>query len=241
MPPLQRAATTKDDARASEAVAAGWIAGAVGQLIGYPLDTLKVRQQLLKSGPAKSLMAGWSGPVLTAGLINSLNFGTYDAVWRRIGDAETDLECDSRVVFAAGAAGGVAVSPLTCAVGRVKVLQQSCAFPGRTAYGVVRETVAAGGARSLWSGYGANLLMEANRGVYMLSFVGAKRALGGRDGPLPLWKRSLAGATAGIFSWLVGSPGGIAAGRVDAAATTRGRLWGQVASSPWLQREWFVG
>ena len=60
--------------------------------------------------------------------------------------------------------------------------------------------------RSLWCGFSANFCMECCRGFYMLFFVGAKRYLGGESKDLALWKRSLAGAFAGVASWVVVYP-----------------------------------
>ena len=80
------------------------------------------------------------------------------------------------------------------------------AFPGRGVFDVCRSLVEGGGMRSLWCGFSANFCMECCRGFYMLFFVGAKRYLGGESKDLALWKRSLAGAFAGVASWVVVYP-----------------------------------
>ncbi len=203
---LRRTRSPREAAAASEAMVAGCVAGSIGQLVGFPLDTLKVRTQL-QASPSMALFSGWRVPVATAGAINCANFGVYDSAWRHLAkDVDDDVDAPSHVVFAAGACGGFVISPVSTVISRVKVLQQSCAFPGRGVFDVCRSLVEGGGMRSLWCGFSANFCMECCRGFYMLFFVGAKRYLGGESKDLALWKRSLAGAFAGVASWVVVYP-----------------------------------
>jgi solute carrier family 25 carnitine/acylcarnitine transporter 20/29 len=204
--PPHRPRAPREEPAASEACIAGCVAGSIGQLMGFPLDTLKVRTQLQTAASVSGLFSGWRVPVATAGAINCVNFGTYDYVWRHLSpDVEHDVDASSAVVFAAGTCGGLVVSPMTTVVSRIKVLQQAHTFPGRGVLDVFRGTVEGGGLRCLWCGFSANFAMECCRGFYMLFFVGAKRYLGAPD-ELPLWKRSLAGAFAGVASWIIVYP-----------------------------------
>ena len=206
MADLRRTRSPREAASAHEAMVAGCVAGSIGQLVGFPLDTLKVRTQL-QASPSMALFSGWRVPVATAGAINCANFGVYDSAWRHLAkDVDDDVDAPSHVVFAAGACGGFVISPVSTVISRVKVLQQSCAFPGRGVFDVCRSLVEGGGMRSLWCGFSANFCMECCRGFYMLFFVGAKRYLGGESKDLALWKRSLAGAFAGVASWVVVYP-----------------------------------
>ena len=202
---LRRTRSPREAAAASEAMVAGCVAGSIGQLVGFPLDTLKVRTQL-QATREMALFSGWRVPVATAGAINCANFGVYDSAWRSLSDVDDDVDAPSSVVFAAGACGGFVISPVSTVISRVKVLQQSCAFPGMNVRDVCRSLVEGGGMRSLWCGFSANFCMECCRGFYMLFFVGAKRYLGGESKDLALWKRSLAGAFAGVASWIVVYP-----------------------------------
>jgi len=75
---------------------AGLLGGSTGTLVGQPLDTLKTRVQVLRSGfcpsaylkeglhsPAatvKDLYKGISGPLLGAALINGIVFATEEMV-----------------------------------------------------------------------------------------------------------------------------------------------------------------
>ena len=187
---LRRTRSPRETASPYEAMVAGCVAGSIGQLVGFPLDTLKVRTQL-QATREMALFSGWRVPVATAGAINCANFGVYDSAWRSLSDVDDDVDAPSSVVFAAGACGGFVISPVSTVISRVKVLQQSCAFPGMNVRDVCRSLVEGGGMRSLWCGFSANFCMECCRGFYMLFFVGAKRYLGGERKDLALWKRSL--------------------------------------------------
>lgn len=203
-PLLPRRRSCDERYGASEAAAAGLIAGAIGQVIGFPLDTLKVRTQLGHTKAAAPLMRGVAGPVITSGAVQSVNFAVYDFVRRSHGDAATDCEAPLGSVFLAGALGGLAISPMTCAISRVKILQQSGFAPGGRVglASVVRETVARGGALK---GLGLNATMESGRGFYMLFFALIKKHYvgAGSERDLALWKRTVAGGAAGILSWAI--------------------------------------
>lgn len=53
----------------------GFISGLAQTAVGYPLDTIKVRRQLIGHMPISGLYAGVYYPALTAGLLNSVSFG----------------------------------------------------------------------------------------------------------------------------------------------------------------------
>lgn len=201
----QKSESEPGRASVGEALIAGCFAGGVSQLIGFPFDTLKVRTQLGSRAPTAppALMKGWSGPVLTAGVVQALNLGVYDWTRRVVGGADRDADCPLPVVFLGGSVGGVAISPFSTIVQRVKILQQTA---GDGVVATVRRAAAEGGLRTLWKGYGINFAMELNRGFYMLFFAVAKRSFGGDERDLAPWKRSLAGSAAGVGSWILVYP-----------------------------------
>ena len=164
------------DAGFGEALAAGCIAGALGQLIGFPLDTLKVRMQLGGGAARAPLMQGWNGPVLTSGAVQAVNFGVYDWARRSVSGDVPDTDSSLPTVFLAGSLGGLAISPMVAVITRVKILQQTGHGVGLLA--TVRATAAAGGIRSHGLGFALTALMESCRGFYMVFFVGFKRSLG---------------------------------------------------------------
>ena len=88
---LRRTRSPREAAAASEAMVAGCVAGSIGQLVGFPLDTLKVRTQL-QATREMALFSGWRVPVATAGAINCANFGVYDSAWRSLSDVDDDVD-----------------------------------------------------------------------------------------------------------------------------------------------------
>ena len=206
---LRRTKSCNPSYGAGEAAVSGMVAGGIAQAIGFPLDSLKVRTQLGSASSTKTppLMRGAIGPVATAGAVQSIYFACYDTVRRGVGDSENDCECPLGVVFLGGTLGGLCISPMTCVIARVKILQQSGYAPeGRVGIvPVVRDTLARGGVRSLGRGFLINTVMESGRGYYMVIFALLKKRFvgGGDERDLPVWKRALAGAGAGVAAWAV--------------------------------------
>ena len=132
------------------AMVAGCVAGSIGQLVGFPLDTLKVRTQL-QATREMALFSGWRVPVATAGAINCANFGVYDSAWRSLSDVDDDVDAPSSVVFAAGACGGFT---LGLARGGRRVVSSSGRLPTHDAAtaSTARRRFAGGSAGALQSG-----------------------------------------------------------------------------------------
>lgn len=174
---------------------AGSVAGGLGQLVGFPLDAIKVKRQLgIKRNIPYFRVA--AGPVLTAGVTNCICLGTYDNTRRYLGGPG---ESPIWAVAAGGTASGVAISPITCAVARVKVLQQTgCDSILET----VRRAAAARGIGTFFVGFGLNCAMECFRCVYMASYVSLKRFLSPGADP-PLWVSAVSAAVAGCAGWVV--------------------------------------
>jgi solute carrier family 25 carnitine/acylcarnitine transporter 20/29 len=187
--------------------AAGYIAGAAGQLVGHPLDTLKVHAQA-SSSPAKlhlsTLFRGVSLPVATSGAVQAANLGIYENVRR--GLASRPSMRDSPLVChgVSAAAAGLAITPVTAPLNRIKVLQQ---MHGGTMWATARAVRAT---RTMYVGSLATALIESSRGIYIVAYELLKRrvhAASGRSDPkLPLWMKSVAGAGANVVSWSVVYP-----------------------------------
>ena len=152
--------------------AAGCIAGAAGQLVGHPLDTIKVYAQTVgttaKPLAWSVLMRGVAAPVASAGAIQSLNLGLYDNLRRQLapGRAREDTPLARVALAAAGA--GACVALVTCPQQRVKIVQQLRG--GRlapTAAALWRE-------RTLYRGLGAQVLFESSRSIYMATYEGER-------------------------------------------------------------------
>uniref|UniRef100_A0A1B6CXH0 Uncharacterized protein n=2 Tax=Clastoptera arizonana TaxID=38151 RepID=A0A1B6CXH0_9HEMI len=131
--------------------AAGWASGICGLVVGHPLDTIKVRQQILgKINPLKIAIStfkhegivgfykGMMFPLLTAGTLNSIFFGIYGNTLRVLQAARNEpvgrkLCCEGGPaypnyhwdVYYAGCAGGAATVLLSTPIELVKTQLQS--------------------------------------------------------------------------------------------------------------------
>ena len=106
---------------------------------------------------------------------------------------------------AAGAIGGLTITFVTTPLSRIKVQQQ---LSGASAVATVQSI---GSWRSLYAGFSMSSLFEASRGLYMFSYCVIKRRLevycdANSDGVLPLWARTVAGASANVVTWGVMYP-----------------------------------
>lgn len=177
--------------------AAGCVAGAAGQLIGHPLDTIKVYAQTQgqASGlPVRVLFRGVFMPVVTAGGTQSVRLGLYETFRRcwSTSEAATPLA----VVGLASGAAGCVVSFLMCPMHRVKITQQ---LHGGGLFSTARQLFREG---SLYRGLPSVLIFESN-GFYMTVYVAIKRQLGCREDELTLWTRVVAGSSANVLTWAV--------------------------------------
>ena len=153
--------------------AAGSIAGAIGQLIGHPLDTLKVFAQTNARPESLSLRVLYRGaamPVATSGAVQALNLGIFENARRWISRARPDAGPLLRDGLA-GSIAGLSISAFTCPLSRIKVLQQTA---GTSTLATVRAAAASG---TLYAGFGPTVAFEASRGLYMASYTWLKHAL----------------------------------------------------------------
>jgi hypothetical protein len=156
--PTELAMETLSPTSVWNSLMAGYAAGTTGTLIGHPLDSVKVWMQtsnhpyqtttntLISSSSKPStfagisthrlraLYAGISGPLLSVGLVQSINFAVYDASRRMLygldhPDADPDdddyLHSDSLVnVALASMSAGLVLAPLTLPMITIKTQQQ---------------------------------------------------------------------------------------------------------------------
>ncbi|KAJ9437362.1 Carrier protein YMC1 [Diplonema papillatum] len=199
------------------AFAAGTVAGAVALLVGYPLDTLKVRAQVghFRSSPdagtpqsrlqhLRLLYRGAAAPVISAGAIQCVNLGTYENVCRYLSQTNSSESATLAQVTLAGSIGGLVVSPITCPQHRIKIHQQTS---GGSLVAKIREFYRMNGIRAFYRGYPLHAMFESLRGMYMLTYVATKRTLHtGSEATMPMYKRMLSGAAAGTFGWSIVYP-----------------------------------
>ena len=150
----------------SASFAAGCIAGAAGQLVGHPLDTIKVWAQTGSRDalrlPFRALFRGIAGPIDSAGGVQSVRLGMYETFRRCWGPSEASTPLP--VVGLSSASAGLVVSFILCPLHRVKIAQQ---LYGGGLVATARQLRREG---SLYRGLPTVVLFEAN-GLYMSAYV----------------------------------------------------------------------
>ena len=183
------------DAFSPTSIAAGYIAGICGVLVGHPLDSIKVLLQLQSLGPNhvatttlapkpcilswRQLYAGVQGPLLTVGLIQALNFGVYDACrqWLHVRRQSRDSRVSRPIrsyhankaelgeVAVASFLAGSVISAPTAVLQAIKIQQQQ--NPSLT----LRRTMLSQRWPHLWKGMKPHFFCEAvGRMVYLTSY-----------------------------------------------------------------------
>lgn len=192
---------------------AGSVAGAVGQLVGHPLDTIKVHAQTssVHALSLRMLCRGVAAPVATAGIVQSINLGLYENFRRQLASSRQLASAPLLCHGLSGSAAGLAISLITCPLSRLKVAQQ---LTGAAFWPTARAAVIDG---SLYAGWAPNAAFEASRGLYLVVYSLLKQSsrawLAARPSktacepsPLPLWARSVAGAGANVVTWSIMYP-----------------------------------
>lgn len=206
---------------------AGFTAGIVGTLLGYPLDTIKVAQQSHAAlrGPRPSLLAtaariratvgllgfyrGVAVPLCGVTALNTLSFTLY-AHFRTVlglppraapGAAADGF--DIRVVLAGGMIGPFATI-ISTPMDLLKIQMQQQRHTHTIAAG--RTIIATGGFRALYIGAGVNVLREVAFGA---GYFGAYELAGAgiaQTGMPAAISVPLAGASGGVVAWLLSMP-----------------------------------
>ncbi|XP_069500867.1 solute carrier family 25 member 45 isoform X2 [Ambystoma mexicanum] len=121
---------------------AGWIAGALGLVVGHPVDTVKVRWQtqskyrgifdcIAKTYQGETILGffkGMSFPVLTVAISNALAFGSYSNALLFLGDQPQGDRRPNQTnihVFVAGSFSGLVQVYFTAPVDLIKVRLQN--------------------------------------------------------------------------------------------------------------------
>ena len=178
-------------------IAAGYVAGVSGILIGHPLDSIKVLIQMRGSNlvgggssgvPQKrslmSLYSGVQGPLLTVGVVQAINFAVYDSIRRQLharrhpdnnddGDYLHEFALTD-IMIASSIAGGV-VATMTSPLMAIKTNQQ---INPRGFRQTMKELCAAPRGGAFFSGFGPHLFCDSfGRMCYLSSYELMKRCL----------------------------------------------------------------
>ena len=247
----------------SQSVIAGYVAGICGVIVGHPMDSTKVWMQTRDFCPGtiaasssdrnrptgtrssstlaarppvslRTLYAGVGGPLVTVGLVQSINFALYDSIRRILHRRDipncseleyVDQDSIANITMSSMIAGGV-LAFITSPLILIKTKQQIMMWDFRKA---LLDTLRPKGTTSIqlsnfYTGFGPHLLAETvGRGVYFATYETLKRVgfqqqrhSEGTIG-ITLQERCFCAAAAGVVSWSVIFP-------VDAL---RARLYSQ--------------
>ncbi|KAI0002726.1 solute carrier family 25 member 45 [Xylariaceae sp. FL0662B] len=189
----------------------GYLSGAVGILIGNPLDLLKVRLQAHNSAVASAqatasayarqlsrrrsaLAAGAAAPALGYGALNALLFVAYnrsEAALRNNngGNEGSAAPATLGTTWIAGAIGGLATWVVSAPTELIKCRAQTAAGAGSSSWAIARRVVRDRGVRGLYAGGVVTALRDSiGYGFYFWSYELSSRwaegfgGFGGREG-----------------------------------------------------------
>lgn len=161
---------------------AGYISGAVGIVIGNPLDLIKVRLQagdaiaaqtpsayLRQFENTATLISGTAAPILGYGALNALLFVSYNRTEAAL-NSSLGVTSSLWTTWAAGAVGGLATWVVSTPTELVKCRAQ-LASPPRSSWAIAKETFRAEGIKGLYFGGVVTALRDSiGYGFYFWSY-----------------------------------------------------------------------
>ncbi|RDW65875.1 putative mitochondrial carrier protein [Aspergillus mulundensis] len=200
---------------------AGYISGAIGIIIGNPLDLIKVRLQASSStnGPVSprqlshfestsTLVRGAAAPILGYGALNALLFVSYNRALmlldKSVIDPTDPQNCALYKLWLAGALGGIASWTVSSPTEFIKCRAQLDARPGVSSWTVANDIVRNRGWRGLYFAGGVTCARDSiGYGFYFWSYEYCKRLMSSHDEDprSAALKVFLCGGIAGIVTW----------------------------------------
>lgn len=197
---------------------AGYVSGAVGILIGNPLDLIKVRLQARDAIPAQTatsylrqfesrsaLLAGTAAPVLGYGALNALLFVSYNRSEAAINGA-LNTSSNLWTTWVAGAIGGLATWVVSTPTELIKCRAQ-LSSPPASSWSIAKQVFKAEGIRGLYFGGVVTALRDSiGYGFYFWSYeLSSKWVESNRQSSSP-WSQDaakvlLCGGLAGVVTW----------------------------------------
>ena len=226
-------------------IAAGYVAGVSGILIGHPLDSIKVLIQTSRSNavagggrglaPKRSLLSlysGVQGPLMTVGVVQAINFAVYDSIRRQLHSRRHPDNKDddgylhkfalADVMVASSVAGGV-VATITSPLMAIKTNQQ---IRPRGFRQTIRKLCAAPKGGAFFSGFWPHMFCDSfGRMCYLSCYELLKINL--RDGvddgvndtrKLSLYERIICAGASGMICWTIIYPADVLRSRMYANA-----------------------
>ncbi|PYH46873.1 putative mitochondrial carrier protein [Aspergillus saccharolyticus JOP 1030-1] len=201
----------------------GYLSGAIGIIIGNPLDIIKVQlqagqhaevvassttQQLSRLESLTSLVRGSAAPILGYGALNALLFVAYNRSLMILDNSITDPTTPQGVslykVWLAGAAGGVASWTVSSPTEFIKCRAQLETRPGVSSWTVTRHIISTRGWRGLYYAGGITCARDAiGYGFYFWSYEYCKRLMNSEEDStnIATLKILLCGGIAGVVTW----------------------------------------
>lgn len=195
----------------------GYVSGAVGIIIGNPLDVLKVRLQaadpatLAPSSYARqfqttsSLVTGTAAPILGYGALNALLFVSYNRTEAAL-NAAFGSKGTLWSTWAAGAAGGLATWAVSTPTELIKCRAQM-ATPPQSSWAIARQIVRSEGLRGLYFGGAVTALRDSiGYGFYFWTYEVCNGWVDAYSQGEPTFAKEaskvlLCGGLAGIATW----------------------------------------
>jgi len=223
---------------------AGWFAGCAGVIVAQPMDTVKVRLQVLNSGVKQTstsafscfvntvknetvfgLFKGMAPPLAAVALQNAILFGVYGNVLNMLSGKRGDRASLSHISIAA-AASGAAQLWVVCPMELVKIklqmqteLKRTSSSRYRGSIDCIRKIYKAAGSRGVFQGM-APLVIRDVPGfvVYFASYEILLDFLAQRKsrGDVGPLTPILAGGLAGMISWASTFPCDVVKSRMQA-------------------------
>ncbi|KZM26776.1 uncharacterized protein EKO05_0000142 [Ascochyta rabiei] len=204
---------------------AGYVSGAVGIIIGNPLDLVKTRLQAGSKSAADASTStstaavavprgfGWhfenagtvgaTAPILGYGALNALLFMTYNRTLTLLSESPAAPDSFAKV-FLAGATGGLASFVVSAPTELIKCRAQVSTEKHATSWSIAKQIWMRDGIRGLYYGGGITSIRDAvGYGFYFWSYEWSKQAWTSPDdtGRETAMKVLMCGGFAGIVTW----------------------------------------
>ncbi|KAJ5989884.1 hypothetical protein N7499_010413 [Penicillium canescens] len=199
---------------------AGYLSGALGIIIGNPLDVIKVRLQagdvhaaaspthLTRLEKATSLVRGAAAPILGYGALNAILFVAYNRSLTALDDSITDptnpVDVSPYKVWLAGAAGGLASWTISSPTEFIKCRAQLDPRAEVSSWAVAKDIIRTRGWSGLYFGGGITSARDAiGYGFYFWSYELCKRFMNSDDDDAyqSAMNILLCGGVAGVVTW----------------------------------------
>ncbi|KMP01723.1 hypothetical protein DIZ76_010953 [Coccidioides immitis] len=226
---------------------AGYLSGAIGIIIGNPLDIIKVRLQASHTTPANaitppnpirgqfegtsSLVRGAAAPILGYGALNALLFVAYNRTLMYLSPTTTDPTNPQGVplsqIWLAGAIGGLASWTISSPTELVKCRAQLSSHQSVSSWAVAKDILRKSGPKGLYfGGLVTSIRDSVGYGFYFWSYELCKRLMdsGGPSSQQEAISILLCGGIAGVVTWASVFPLDVIKTRLQAQSLPGARL-----------------